>query len=74
MDPSCSDPSNHRGDEGGSVGADLLFGGSGVDLRERGGFAAAERPFHFEGVAVDRVGIDIGLDGPAVLLSCRPFV
>lgn len=49
-----------------------MFGGGGVepggavDLGEGGGFAAAGRPFHFEGVAVDRVGVDVGIDGPGV--------
>ena len=30
--------------------------GGAVDLGEAGGLAASRGPFHFEGVAVDRVG------------------
>jgi hypothetical protein len=49
-----------------------LLGGGGVepggavDLGESGGFAAVRRPFHFEGVGMNRVGVDVGLDGPGV--------
>ena len=49
-----------------------MFGGGGVepggavDLGESGGFAASRGPFDFEGVGVDRVGVDVGLDSPGV--------